>query len=284
MRLLLVRIDRWRSLAQRAGRLTTGGLATLVWLLAALPAAAAPTAALEPVDHAVCRLVERAAGANGLPVGYLTRIIWRESSFRAAVVSPAGAEGIAQFMPGTAHERGLADPFDPEEAIPKAARLLADLRQQFGSLAYAAAAYNAGAARVVAWLRGAGDLPAVTHAYVSFVTAGDGDERCLALAAELRRGRGLWGTEPGEPPAAPWGVQLAGNFSKAAALAAFERKRQKIAALVPDVQPMVIGRLLRSRGTRPYYQVRLPAASRQIAEMLCGRIQAAGGTCVAMPS
>jgi len=50
------------------------------------------------------------------------------------------------------------------------------------------------------------------------------------------------------------------------------------------VQPMVIGRLLRSRGTRPYYQVRLPAASRQIAEMLCGRIQAAGGTCVAMPS
>src|SRR5439155_19305956 len=120
--------------------------------------------------------------------------------------------GIAQFMPGTAHERGLADPFDPEEAIPKAARLLADLRQQFGSLGYAAAAYNAGAARVAGWLRGAGDLPAVTQAYVSFVTAGDGDVRCLLLAAELCRVRGLWGTERAGLAAARWVVRLAGRF------------------------------------------------------------------------
>ena len=47
---------------------------------------------------------------------------------------------------------------------------------------------------------------------------------------------------------------------------------------------MIIGRLLRSRGTRPFYQVRLPAASRQVAEALCSRIQAAGGNCVAMRS
>src|SRR5216683_2698115 len=101
----------------------TLGAAIIVWLLAALPAAAVAPPALQPVDDAVCRLVERAAAASALPVGFLTRIIWRESSFRAALVSPAGAEGIAQFMPGTAHERGLADPFDPELAIPKAAGL-----------------------------------------------------------------------------------------------------------------------------------------------------------------
>jgi hypothetical protein len=47
---------------------------------------------------------------------------------------------------------------------------------------------------------------------------------------------------------------------------------------------MIIGRLLRSRGTKPFYQVRLPAPSRAVAEQLCGRIQAAGGACVAMPS
>ncbi len=280
-----MRIERWQSLAQRAGRLTTGWAAVAVWLVAAGPviAASAP-APLEPVEQAVCRLVESAAAANGLPVGFLTRVIWRESSFRAAVVSPAGAEGIAQFMPATAGERGLADPFDPEEAIPKAALLLADLRRQFGSLAAAAAAYNAGAGRVTAWLRGQGDLPLVTHAYLRFVTASESDESCIALAAELRRGRGFWGEEPTEPPPAPWGVQLAGNFSKTRALAAFERARQRVAAVIPEGQPMVIGRLLRSRGTRTFYQVRLPAASRQIALALCGRIHSAGGNCVAMRS
>ena len=85
-------------------------------------AAVQPRGALEPLDHAICRLIESAAWENRLPVAFLTRIVWRESSFRAGVVSPAGAEGIAQFMPQTARERGLADPFDPEQAIRKAAR------------------------------------------------------------------------------------------------------------------------------------------------------------------
>ena len=125
---------------------------------------------MEPLDQTVCRLIERAAGANRLPVEFLTRLIWRESSFRPGAVSPAGARGIAQFMPGTAQERGLADPFDPEQAIPKAAHLLADLRRRFGNLGVAAAAYNAGPARVSDWLQRPGGLPAETRAYVRFVT------------------------------------------------------------------------------------------------------------------
>ena len=51
-----------------------------------------------------------------------------------------------------------------------------------------------------------------------------------------------------------------------------------------DMQPMVIGRLLRSRGTRRFYQVRLPAASRAEADALCRRIHAAGGACLALRS
>src|SRR6266851_4341531 len=129
-------------------------------------AAVQPNGALEPLDHAICRLIESSARESRLPVAFLTRIVWRESSFRAGVVSPAGAEGIAQFMPQTARERGLADPFDPEQAIPEAARLLADLRRQYGSLAVAAAAYNAGPGRVVSWLHGQAELPAETRAYV----------------------------------------------------------------------------------------------------------------------
>ena len=280
----------------------------LLWLEAAGwgSAVAAPRPAIEPLDHAICHLIESAAGANHLPVAFLTRTIWRESSFRASVVSPAGAQGIAQFMPGTAHERGLADPFDPEQAIPKAAALLADLRQQFGSLGMAAAAYNAGPARVASWLRGEGRLPAETRVYVRLVTdrgveewtgaayfkrAPDVDreppaaQSCLGLIAELRRDR-TDGIDVGSglAPLAPWGVQLAGNFSKARALAAFERHFQRYAAIIGELRPMIIGRLLRSRGTRRFYQIRLPAASRQAAEILCGRIRAVGGACVAIRS
>jgi soluble lytic murein transglycosylase-like protein len=59
-------------------------------------------------------------------------------------VSRAGAQGVAQFMPATARWRCLADPFDSLEAIAQSAKLLRDLRREFGNLGLAAAAYNAG--------------------------------------------------------------------------------------------------------------------------------------------
>src|SRR5580658_3782738 len=98
----------------------------------------------ETLVSSICRLIDSSARAQDLPVSFLTRLIWQESNFQPNVSSPAGALGIAQFMPGTAGARGLADPFDPEAAIPKGASLLAELRQQFGNLGLAAAAYNAG--------------------------------------------------------------------------------------------------------------------------------------------
>jgi hypothetical protein len=109
---------------------------------------------------------------------------------------------------------------------------------------------------------------------------------CHAAVADLRRGRGGAGEgdEDGFAPLAPWGVQLAGNFSKAIALASFERARQRYAGVIGDIRPMIIGRVLRSRGTRKFYQVRLPAATRQAAQTICGRIRAAGGICLALPS
>jgi soluble lytic murein transglycosylase-like protein len=121
---------------------------------------------VESIETSVCRLIESAARTHSLPVAFLTRLIWQESTFRADTISPAGAQGIAQFMPKTADERSLANPFDPEEAIPKSAELLADLRQRFGNLGPAAAAYNAGPARVAKWLAGHGNLPAETRDYV----------------------------------------------------------------------------------------------------------------------
>lgn len=259
----------------------------------------APT---ETVEQALCRLIESAAQAERIPHDLLTRLIWQESSFRPRAVSPAGAQGIAQFMPGTARERGLTDPFDPEQAIPKAAELMAHLAEQFGNLGLAAAAYNGGPARVASWLTGRGQLPDETRDYVRVVTgkpaeewaaearekkhaapaAADPERRtCREIVAALRipsRGHAV------EAPFAPWGVQLAGHFSKDRALAIFRRASQAYASVLKDVRPMIIGTRLRNRGTRTFYRVRAPAETRQAAEQLCRDIRSAGGSCIVLPS
>jgi soluble lytic murein transglycosylase-like protein len=95
--------------------------------------------------EALCLLVEAAARANDLPLEFFARVIWQESRFQPQAVGPVTrsgrrAQGIAQFMPGTASERGLLDPFDPVQALPKAAEFLSELRDQFGNLGLAAAA------------------------------------------------------------------------------------------------------------------------------------------------
>jgi hypothetical protein len=112
----------------------------------------------------ICLMIESAARENGLPLEYFARVIWQESRFQVDAIGPTTrygtrAQGIAQFMPGTASERGLLDPFNPVKALPKAAEFLAELRSQFGNLGLAAAAYNAGPRRVQEWLAGTGGNP-----------------------------------------------------------------------------------------------------------------------------
>ena len=148
---------KWSSLA-----------AFVLALLCVPPALAAEDG--ESLVASVCRIIDSSALAQHLPVAFLTGLIWQESNFQPDAISPVGARGIAQFMPGTAAERGLANPSDPEAAIPKAAELLANLKQRFGNLGLAAAAYNAGATRVANWLAGLGVLPPETRGYVMIVT------------------------------------------------------------------------------------------------------------------
>jgi Transglycosylase SLT domain len=75
----------------------------------------AATGKVESIETSVCRLIESSARTQSLPVAFLTRLIWQESSFRPNTISPAGAQSIAQFMPKTADERGLANPFIPKK-------------------------------------------------------------------------------------------------------------------------------------------------------------------------
>jgi len=125
--------------------------------------------------ESICLMIEAAARANGLPIDFFARVIWQESRFQPEVVGPLTrrgerAQGIAQFMPGTAAERGLLDPFNPVEALPKSAAFLAELRDQFGNLGLAAAAYNAGPRRVRDFIAGTRGLPGETRNYVLAVT------------------------------------------------------------------------------------------------------------------
>src|SRR5437762_6718611 len=132
-----------------------------------------------PTDHLatepspleeLCDAVVAAAKASELPPTFLANLIWQESRFNPRAVSPAGAEGIAQFMPTTAARSGLADPFDPLQAIPASAQLLRQLKRQFGNWGLAAAAYNSGPKRVTDWLARRTELPRETRGYVSTIT------------------------------------------------------------------------------------------------------------------
>src|SRR3954447_14306740 len=131
--------------------------------------------------EAMCLMIESAAKAENLPLEFFARVIWQESRFQPDAVGPVTrsgqrAQGIAQFMPGTASERRLLDPFDPVQALPKSAEFLGELRQQFGNLGLAAAAYNAGPRRVQEWLAGTGTMPQETRNYVSAITGSTVEE------------------------------------------------------------------------------------------------------------
>lgn len=84
------------------------------------------------------------ASRNGVSAALLAAQLLAESDFNPNAASPAGAQGIAQFMPATAGAYGLDDPFDPDAAIDAQGRLMSDLLEQFGSIELALAAYNAG--------------------------------------------------------------------------------------------------------------------------------------------
>jgi hypothetical protein len=118
----------------------------------------------------LCGAVAAVARANDLPIPFFANLIWQESSFNFKTVSRAGAQGIAQFMPRTAFEYGLINPFEPIHALNVAGKMLRELSGQFGNVGLAAAAYNAGPRRVIAWLAKRGALPGETRRYVLAIT------------------------------------------------------------------------------------------------------------------
>jgi hypothetical protein len=267
------------------------------------PASAARTDA--DLRESVCLMIESAARAQRLPLEFFARVIWQESRFQPGVVGPRTrngdrAQGIAQFMPRTAAERGLLDPFDPVQALPKSAEFLRELADRFGNLGLAAAAYNAGPQRVRDWLSGARTLPAETRHYVYAITGLSADEwarggrreptqpppNCRQLMALLHRAPNPFVAKLEERvtlvAASPWGVQLAASFSREHALSNYAMLAKRYADILAGRDPSLLSTVLRSRGTQPLYQVRVGAETRAAADTLCGSIRRAGGACMVL--
>ena len=272
------------------------------------PPAAVEHGASTPPDlrDSVCLMIESAARANDLPLEFFARVIWQESRFRPDAVGPVTrsgqrAQGIAQFMPGTAAERGLLDPFDPVQALPKSAEFLRDLRRQFGNLGLAAAAYNAGPQRVRDWMAGARTLPAETRNYVLAITGLPAEDwarsgnrepeqparpNCAQLMAMLTRAPNAFVEKLTERvnlvAVAPWGVQLSANFSRDKALASYAALARRYGEILEGRDPSLLSTTLRRPTAPTFYQVRVGADTRAAAEGLCGSIRRAGGACLVL--
>jgi len=243
----------------------------------------------------VCDLIDMHAAENGLPRAFFARLIWKESRFDPGAVSPAGAEGIAQFMPGTAKMRGLANSFDIEQAIPASARYLGEMKTGFGNLGLAAAAYNAGESRVSRWLDSGGFLPLETEEYVLDIMGEPADgftdrahtgtirpldaKRTFSVACRNLRTIMSQTVAMATVHVKPWGVQVAGNFRRAAAIRQWQRVRGRFHSLLGSHEP-VVSRVRTPIGRRGVYAVRIGVDDREEANAICDKLRSIGGSCI----
>ena len=271
----------------------------------AVPSASAGADASRPQDRTakvgtICKLIAREADDVGMDRDFFARLIWKESRFDAGAISPVGARGIAQFMPYTAAERGLDDPYDIEQAIHHSATYLRDLKGELGNWGLAAAAYNGGINRVKRWAATGGMLPYETENYVAAITGRSADwflEEGHALEAKpldddlkfldscsklpVMKTRALYAsTSVDSAPMQPWGVQVAGNERQAIALRMFARVQSAYPSILGSIKPIVMR--TRTSPMRRIYAVRVGADSRGEADAFCGKLRSAGGSCIVL--
>ncbi|MEM9737446.1 MAG: lytic transglycosylase domain-containing protein, partial [Pseudomonadota bacterium] len=272
--------------------LASGALAADTWRLAPPVPLPRPGPAAEaylkrtswPVAR-ICDTIKAAAAQHGVPRDFFTRLIWKESRFDIKAVSPVGAQGIAQFMPATAEIRGLANPFDPAQAIPASAAFLADLKAQFGNWGLAAAAYNGGPERVSRFVARRGGLPLETRDYVASITYRpatwfrepgreieprpldkelDFDAACRQIP--IVKTRSILSVAA----RAPWGVQVAAGITRRAAQRGYQRVQARYRRVLGNKSASVYR--VRVGGIRRYV-ARVGAPSRRAAQTLCAQIK-----------
>src|SRR5262249_37523941 len=264
-----------------------------------------------PLVETVCGLMQQQADANGLPPLPFVRLIWKESRFDPQAISPKGAKGIAQFMPGTAEDRGLHDPFEPGDAIVHSASLLADLQKEFGNFGLAGVAYKGGEGRGGVWFSGNRSFPEEPGDYVRFITGRPADEWKLAqteLPKSLQNVSGvqdscrrlaplivraiykperLAASAAPKPkavtpsvPRQPWAIHITTAFSQAKALSEFAQAESRFHSVLAGRDPFVKLEHNLSRGRLTMYMVQIGAKTRADADALCAKLRSSGGACM----
>ncbi len=246
--------------------------------------------------HDTCQAIEHFSARHGLDSGFFARLIWQESRFDPFAISPAGAQGIAQFMPHTAKRRGLGDAFNPAEALEHSAQYLAEMAARYGNLGLAAVGYNGGEARAEGLIAGTGGLARETVEYVAIITRlshegwlEDGvnppDLRLSkatgfrAACYEMARKRRLSPMPRPKPVLPSWGVQLAFGTSKKQARASFAERSRACSGLVKGERLDLVWQKSRASPKGGYWMARIGRSEARAAHGLCRKLRAQGCIC-----
>jgi hypothetical protein len=245
----------------------------------------------------VCMVIERAAGRHGLDPHFVARLLWKESLFEPGAISPVGAMGIAQFMPGTAEMVGLDDPFNPAKAIEASARYLRKLTDGFGSIGMAAVAYNGGENRAARYLAEGGNLPWETQDYVQAITGltaaswRDSPPKTLDIRLDKQRPfreacidlagkRKLREFNTPEHPW-PWGVIVATHPSQSGVSAQVSRLNRQLRPILGGKRVSYVRRKI-SGGPRKVFTAQIGYSSKTEAYAFCTRLRSVGGRCLVL--
>ncbi|MHA6345779.1 lytic transglycosylase domain-containing protein [Roseivivax sp. CAU 1761] len=243
-----------------------------------------------------CQAIEHFAAVHALDPGFFARLIWQESRFDPNALSHANARGIAQFIDSTAYLRGLADSYNPAEALEHSAHYLGEMTRRYGNQGLAAVGYNGGEKRAEGLIARRAGLAQETIDYVRIITGLSaetwrdappetrdfrlqGDMPFQEACRDLAQNRRLTRYKPPAPARAPFGVQLAYGLSEAAARSAFETRSRACRAGIQGRQLDIVPVRNRVSGRKRYYMARLGAKSAGDAHALCDRLRAQGCVC-----
>jgi len=245
-----------------------------------------------------CNAIKVFADRHGLNRDFFARLIWQESRFDQNALSPANARGIAQFIPSTAALRGLADPYNPADALEHSAQYLAEMVGKYGNEGMAAIGYNGGEKRAEGFLQGGG-LARETVKYVPIITglsaevwrdtppkAPDfrlsNDKPFLPACYDMARNRRVSALRitPPQPVLKPWGVQVAFGTTIDAAKSKARSNTSSCQTPVKGQTLQMVFKKNRVSGRKGFYFAQYGSDSREASQSMCDRMRRSGCICL----
>lgn len=243
-----------------------------------------------------CQQIENTSRRYDLDAGFFARLLWQESRFDPNALSPAGAQGIAQFMPQTAKLRNLPDSYNPAQAIERSAQYLGVMQRTYGNAGLAAIAYNGGERRADGFTKEGKGLARETINYVQIITGLtaerwrddppqthdfrlNGDQPFLQACVRMAQKRKLTKLGPPPPRFKLWGVQIGFGRNKKVARANVARLTQRCSSLVRKEKVNYISVKSRVRTQPDYFMGRIGRNTRKEADKLCRTLKSRGCIC-----